>query len=173
MGWLRKALVLGLGLAGAVAGAEEWRSEPIVLIVSAEWAGPDAIDLPTLQRVYLDRQTHVAGTRTRALHLPAGSPIRAAFSRTALGRSEASLERYWIQQALLGGGLPPREVASAAAVLRRVRSEPGTIGYVALSQLKHLDATGIRTLPLTVDGRTLQAGEPGYPLRFRAPAAGP
>lgn len=170
MGGRRLIGVALLALAALEARADAARWEPIVLIVAAAWSGPDAIDLPTLRRVYLDRQTSVAGERVRALHRTSGSPIRAGFSRSALGHSEAHLERYWIEQALLGEGLPPREVASANAVLRHVRAQPGTIGYLARSELAELDPEGVRVLGLRTDDGVLRPGDPGYPLRFRAPA---
>jgi hypothetical protein len=159
-----------LALAALEARADTERWEPIVLIVAAAWSGADAIDLPSLRRIYLDRQTNVGGERVRALHRTSGSPIRAGFSRSALGHSEAHLERYWIEQALLGGGLPPREVASADSLLRHVRAQPGTIGYLARSELAGLDLAGVRVLGLQTEDGVLRAGDPEYPLRFRAPA---
>jgi hypothetical protein len=162
-----RSLATSLVLAAALAGRAEPPLEPIVLIVSAEWPGPDAIDLPTLRRVYLDRQGQVGGARARALHMPSGSPIRESFSHTVLRRSGARLERYWIEQALLGEGLPPRELASADAVLRRVRAAPDTIGYVAGGDLERLRPEGVRILAIASDGRALLPGDEAYPLHFR------
>lgn len=165
----RRSLATSLLLAVALASGAEPRLESIVLVVSAEWPGPDEIDLPTLRRVYLDRQTHISGARIRALHLPSGSPIREAFSRIVLGRSNRRLERYWIEQALIGGGLPPREVASTAAVLDRVRATPDAIGYAAGSGLEGLETQGVRILALGSGGPSLRPDDPKYPLRFRTP----
>lgn len=171
MGLRQLTMVLLLALVAPEARAEDAREEPIVLVVADAWRGPHAVDLPTLRRIYLDRQTQVGGHRVRALHRTSGSALREGFTRSALGRSESRLERYWIEQALLGGGLPPREVASAGAVLQHVKARPGTIGYLARSELSGLDLEGVRVLALESGGRVLSPGDPDYPLRFEtAPA---
>lgn len=164
----RLALLALLAWLAPEAHAEAPRWEPIVLIVATAWPGPEAIDLPTLRRVYLDRQTRIGRARVRALDRTSGSRLRSGFSRSALGWSEVRLERHWIEQALLGGGLPPREIASASGVVRRVRSQPGAIGYLARSELAQLDLEGVRVLALEGDDGTLRPGDPQYPLRFRS-----
>jgi hypothetical protein len=161
------AIGAALALAAPVGSAEAIREE-IALIAAASWEGFDQIDLPTLRRVYLGSQTRLAGRRPIALHLPSGSAAREGFSHTALGRSAEDLERHWMEQALLGGALPPREVASAEAMISAVRARRGAIGYVPVRELTDAEPRRVRVLAIVRDARAARPGDPGYPLYFPA-----
>jgi hypothetical protein len=146
-------------------GAPESRSEPLAVIVSSRWERAKAIDLRDLREVYLGSRTFLFGERVHRIDLPPGSAARAGFSRSVLQRSEDQLERYWIEQALSGGALPPRQVSTPDDVIVAVRERVGTLGYVPASALEGRDLAGVRTIPLIVQGERLFAGDPGYPVR--------
>lgn len=163
-----------VALTTALLFAENARPEPrattpIAAIVSAQWEGPDAIDLKTLRRIYLGQRTRIRGHLVRPFHLPLGSREREIFARRVLEKSSDALEHYWIRQALEGGPLPPREVSDAEAMIHAVRSSPTTLGYVALSDLEKVpDRSRIRVLRIEVGGRALATSDPDYPLHVPA-----
>ncbi|MGH0032472.1 MAG: hypothetical protein ACQGVC_21990 [Myxococcota bacterium] len=140
-------------------------AEPLAIVVSSRWQGADAIELRDLREVYLGRRTRLFGASVRRIDLAPGSAARAGFSRSVLGRSEQDLERYWIEQALSGGALPPREVATPPDAVAAAEARVGTIAYLPASSLARLDADGVRILPILVDGVATRPGAPGYPAR--------
>jgi len=130
------------------AGAESEHEAPsaLVVIVSEAWTGPDSLDRVTLRRLYLGQRTELGGKRIHPLHLPLGSPEREFFSRSLLGRTAAELEGYWIEQALQGGALPPREVEDVEALFRALRADPRAIGYARRSDASTGGSDGIRVI---------------------------
>jgi hypothetical protein len=157
-------LALALATLGLLAPAA--RSEPLAIIVSSEWRGAHAIELSDLRSVYLGRRSRLFGERVRRIDLPPGSPARAGFCASVLGRDEADLERYWIEQALSGGALPPRQLPGSRDVIATVRARRGVIGYVRASDLA--DASdGVRAIAIVVDGNATKTGDPDYPAQTR------
>jgi ABC-type phosphate transport system substrate-binding protein len=165
-------LALCVLLACIAADAPLPSREPVAVIVADDWEGFEAIDLASLRSLYLGRRTRWEGRRVRCFGLPPGSPSRSAFSNAVLGRSEEDLDRFWIEQALLGGALPPREVASPAEMIRAVRSTPGAIGYLPLESLRAAEAAGVRMLAIATDGAALAPPAPGYPIAVPVGARG-
>src|SRR5712691_9518543 len=93
-------------------------SPPLAVVVHR--ARHADLSLPDLAQVYLRRKRFWDdGTPIVPLNLPAGTPLRVAFSRTVLRRSEADLADYWNRQ-YFDGVLPPATLASTVAVLRYV-----------------------------------------------------
>lgn len=104
--------------------------------------------------------------RVHCFEPPPGTPLRRGFARLALASSERDLERYWLEQALSGGPLPPRETASEAELVRRVAARRGALGYLAWETLKRLPREGVKVIPLRHEGRRLGPDDPAYPLRI-------
>jgi ABC-type phosphate transport system substrate-binding protein len=145
-----------------------------VVIANAELAELEELTLPLLRQLYLGRRTRVEGRRIHWFELPPGSATHRAFTRLALEHSERELERYWLEQALAGGPLPPREIGSAGELVRRVAERPGALSYLEWEALGSLPKTGVKVIPLRVGERRLLPDDPAYPLRERAtPAPGP
>ena len=155
-------------LAGLLAGGShaDGVEAPLALVVSDRWQGLAEIPLPVLRQLYLGRRTRLAGRAVQCLHLPSGSAARSAFTRAVIGRSERTMERYWLRQALSGGPPPPRELEAGRA-LAWVAGEPGRLGYVVWDG-GELPA-GVRVVKLVVDGRARGPADPDYPLRLPAP----
>ncbi len=102
----------------------------LVIVTSAESPALDELDHGTLRRVYLGRQTRVRGRRVRCAALPAGSPERNRFNGWVLRLDEDALTDHWIEQALLGGALPPQEFETPEDLARHLRDHPGRVGYL-------------------------------------------
>jgi ABC-type phosphate transport system substrate-binding protein len=145
----------------------------IAVIAHAELEELEELTLPLLRQLYLGRRTRLEGRRIHWFELPPGSATHRSFVRLALAHSERDLERYWLEQALSGGPLPPREVGSAGELLRRVATRPGALSYLEWETLRTLPQTGVKVIPLRVGERRLLPDDPGYPLRDRGkPAPG-
>jgi len=126
---LGAALVLVL-LAPAASAPE---SPPLAVVVHR--TRHDELSLADLAQVYLRRKRFWDdGTPIVPLNLPAGTPLRVAFSRAVLQRSETDLADYWNRQYFYGV-LPPATLASTAAVLRYVAADPNAVGYVPLPEV--------------------------------------
>ena len=118
---LLAASLLGTGAVGAA---------EIVVIVHP------AADSPTREQladVYLGRSR---------LYTPIdqveAAPIRAEFYRRAAGRDPAQVKMTWARLVFTGKGLPPKELAGAAAVKKAVAGDPKAVGYIDHADL---DAT--------------------------------
>jgi hypothetical protein len=146
-------------------------SEAIVVIANAELAELEEATLPLLRQLFLARRTSVAGTRIHCFEPAPGTALRGAFARLVLERSERALERYWLEQALLGGPPPPREIASDAELVRRVAARRGALAYLAWESFARLPRDGVRVVPLRDGDRLLGPEDAAYPLRFGAPQA--
>ncbi len=142
-------------------------AEPLAVIVSREWAGVDTLSLATLRRLYLGRITQLAGRRVERFDLQSGSSARESFGQSVMGRSEAALREYWLEQALTGGAPPPGEFASPAALMDYVRSHAGAIGYVPYAELGGPEPGGLRVLRIRSGGARLRPTDPAYPIRQR------
>jgi len=160
--WVVTAL-LGVAFpAGAVRSADA-----IVIIANAGLGELDELTLPVLRQLYLGRRTRVAGRSIHFFEPAPGSVARRAFARLVVQLSERDLERYWLEQALSGGPLPPREIASAEELVRRVAVRQGAVAYLEWEAWQRLPQRGVKVVPLRVDGRRLLPHEPDYPLRAR------
>ena len=100
----------------------------IAVVVHADRRASLSVD--DLAQIYLRRKRFWDdGTPIVPLNLPGGTPLRVEFSRSVLRESEERLADYWNRQYFYGV-LPPATLASTAAVLRYVASDPNAIGYV-------------------------------------------
>jgi ABC-type phosphate transport system substrate-binding protein len=137
-------------------------AEPLAIITHASSRGEEISSL-ALRRAYLGKLTRLDGARLEPLHLGSGTQARRAFSLSVLGRSEEELQGYWIEQALRGGRLPPRELSSVEQLIEQVARRPGAIGYVPLSAVPG-DA-GVRVLRLRTGTRSLEPDDAAYPIQ--------
>jgi hypothetical protein len=166
----RRLCVLGVLFAATVCLADgESESGPVAVVVSAAWETPDEIPLTTLRRLYMGRLTRWAGRRIERYELAPGSPARASFASAVMGLSERELEDYWLEQALTGGAIPPREVEGVAEMELVIADRVGSIGYVPLAALASDGAHRLRVLAVRHEGRTHRPGDPDYPIRPSSP----
>lgn len=69
----------------------------------------------------------------RAVHLPAGHPVRVAFNTRVVGLTEARIQSYWAQLKFTGRGKPPLELESVEDVLEYLQKNPAVAAYVPSS----------------------------------------
>lgn len=89
-----------------------------------------------LSRLYTGRTSNFPdGNAAIPVNLADASAIRADFDEKALGRSSSQMKAYWSKLVFTGKGTPPKEVATAAEVLKLVANNPNTVGYVAATEV--------------------------------------
>lgn len=71
------------------------------------------------------------GAPIGAVDQRADAPARQHFSKHVVRRSVSAIKSYWQQRIFSGRGVPPPELSSDDAVLRYVRTHPGSVGYVS------------------------------------------
>jgi ABC-type phosphate transport system substrate-binding protein len=71
------------------------------------------------------------GTSASPVDLSKSSPVRAAFSKSVVGRPVGAIESYWQQQIFSGKDVPPSAKSSDDEVIAFVKANPGGIGYVS------------------------------------------
>lgn len=71
------------------------------------------------------------GTAAQPVDQAKGSSVRAAFSKSVLGRGVSAVESYWQQQIFSGKDVPPPTKASDDEVVAYVKANAGAIGYVS------------------------------------------
>lgn len=137
----------------------------IAVIASRQWTDAQEISLSTLRRIYLGTVTRVSGRRVERFDLRAGSATREAFSAIVLGMTGIALENYWVEQALRGGPLPPREVSDLSELIRLVSAARGRLGYAPYAELLEADRSGIRIIAIRSSGGSWLPDAPRYPIR--------
>lgn len=152
-----------------VAGAPAQRARaeeraPIAVVVHPSFDAASALTLAILRQLYLGERTRIGDTPVRCYDLAPGNPVRDVFGRRVLPAHGKALLDYWLEQALTGGRLPPREVQGEAELLARVSRDPGALGYARLAALRAAPDSPVKLMPLLVDGRVLVPGDEGYPL---------
>lgn len=143
--------------------------EPVLVVANSSWGDLREIQLATLRRIYLGDVTRLGGRRVTRVHLRSGSPARETFSVAVLGQTELRMQDYWIEQALTGGKLPPREFATSAQVLKTVSSVPGAIGYLPASEASRSALAGLRVLRVRDSNGVHAPGDTAYPIQLPEP----
>ncbi|MCB1900937.1 type 2 periplasmic-binding domain-containing protein [Cognatazoarcus halotolerans] len=102
-----------------------------IAVIVARNAHGGTVDRRELAAIF-KRKKHFwpDGTRIAPVNLPAGDPLRRAFSGAVLRNTPEELDDYWRDQ-YFHGELPPYVVASQEAMIRFVSATPGAIGYVS------------------------------------------
>ena len=84
-----------------------------------------------LRRIFIMRQTKWAdGTPIRVFVLEQRSELHQSFCKSSLGLFPYQLERQWNKLVYSGLGEAPTVVRDREAMLKRVASTPGSIGYI-------------------------------------------
>jgi ABC-type phosphate transport system substrate-binding protein len=105
-------------------------TDTVVVVVSAASAVTEISRLH-LADLYMGRTTRYPnGSPAVPIDQRTGSPVRAAFSATYLGRSEAQMKAHWSRIIFTGRGRPPTEASSDDAVRDLIAGDPRAIGYI-------------------------------------------
>ena len=89
----------------------------------------------TVQRIFTGKVIEVDGVHVTAVNHKAGA-LRDRFLQHYLNQKNDKYTAYWTVRHFIGKGIPPRELSSAAEVIRFVQATPGAIGYIDENELK-------------------------------------
>ena len=124
-------MLLLLQLLGPVVAAEA----PARIAIIVHPSRHSELSAEILGQIYLRRKRFWEdGAPIVPLNLAAGTPLRETFSRRVLGQREERLADYWNRQYFYGV-LPPSTLASTAAIVRYVASDPNALGYVPAEEV--------------------------------------
>ena len=124
-------VLLVLALLGAAAAADA----PPRIAVIVHPSRQVELSPEILGQIYLRRKRFWDdGAPMVPLNLAATTPLRDRFSRRVLAQREEWLAEYWNRQYFYGI-LPPSTLASTAAILRYVASDPNALGYVPAGEV--------------------------------------
>lgn len=159
---------IGLILALPVsASSEDSGANAIVVFASQEWTALHSISIAELRQVYLGRRRSLAGESVEAYDLPVSHPARRVLERRLLRMSEKEVRDYWIEQALTGGDLPPREGRTPEVVAEAVGARPGRLGYMDEATWARTPSEDLRMIPIRLGTSALVVGDGKYPLKMK------
>ena len=131
--------LLLLALAPAMAAAQDY-----VVIVHPDNA-VDSLSKDELSKLFFKRMTKwKTGGAVAPVDQLQGSPVRAAFSKSVLGKPVGAVVSFWQQQIFAGRDVPPVEKANDGAVVAFVKANAGAIGYVSSGSV----VAGVKVVPV-------------------------
>jgi hypothetical protein len=114
-----RARALGWAFAALLCGPAQAQ----VAVVMAP--GAASISKEQVANLYLGRSAEL-----RLFDLPEGHATRDLFYKKAAERDPAQVKAVWSRIVFSGRGMPPREMADAAAVKKAVAADPKAVGYI-------------------------------------------
>ena len=129
----------------------------LLIVVTQKASVLTDLSLRELKRLYQSEPVNGPdGSLLVPLNQAPGTPARVAFDQLVLKMSPDAMARYWIDRKIRGQTAAPRSVPSLDLLRRAVASVPGTLTYLAAS-----DVTPELKV-LTIDGK--RPTDPGYVL---------
>ena len=124
-----KKTTLGLSLALASA---LFSSSAFAVNVIVHPSNDSNLDQSTISRIFLGKaKAFPNGTSVVPFDQAEGAPATAEFNDKVLSRSGSQLKAYWSKLVFTGKGTPPEKLSGDAAVIEKVASTPGAIGYIS------------------------------------------
>jgi hypothetical protein len=112
-------------LVAVLAGPAQAIAGDIVVVMGP---GATALTKDQVANVYLGRSNDLRDLRL--VDLPDSNPTREACYKKATGRDLHEVKAMWSRITFTGQGLPPKEMADAAAVKKAVAADRKAIGYI-------------------------------------------
>lgn len=90
-----------------------------------------ALDQDAIQRIFLGKtRAFPGGSEAVPISAKEGSPEEQEFTEKVLSKSPKQLKSYWAKMVFTGKGTPPRQIDSAAEVVKLISANPNLIGFV-------------------------------------------
>jgi len=90
-----------------------------------------ALDQDAIQRIFLGKtRAFPGGGEAVAISAKEGSPEEAEFTEKVLSKSPKQLKAYWAKMVFTGKGKPPRQIDSAAEMVKLISANPNLIGFI-------------------------------------------
>lgn len=128
--FVRFAILLAMLVSGDDAPASSPKARFCVVVNAS--SDVSSLTRTELSAIFMKRKRSWANrSEIVPVDQPAKSKLRDDFSKAVHGKNSAYVIRYWQRLIFSGRSIPPRELASDAAVLEFVKETEGAIGYVA------------------------------------------
>lgn len=102
-----------------------------VVVVVSQQNPVQTLTRTQLLNIFMGRPNQLAnGKRAMPLDQAEGRPLREAFYREVLGKSNAEIKAHWSKIVFTGRGQPPRQFANDDEVKRFLAGNPDAIGYI-------------------------------------------
>jgi hypothetical protein len=128
----------------------------LVVVTGAGWAYGPSIEASTLRRLYLGKRTRLVRARIRCVDFPPGSDLHVLFREVVLRMSEDELAAHWIEQALKGDAVPPREVEEPVQLYTLLRRAPTMLGYALVDLAEGPPPDHLSVVTITSDGEPVR-----------------
>ena len=132
--WISRILpalaLAGLGVLGAHVTSVQAQEPYQIVVNAANSAG--SLSKEKLAAYFLKKETRWGdGTKVAVVDRAPGAAVRAAFSKSVLGKDVAAVKSYWQRLLFSGKETPPAELDSDREVMDFVAKSSGGIGYVS------------------------------------------
>jgi ABC-type phosphate transport system substrate-binding protein len=125
--------------------------EPLLVIVHPS-VPVTTLSAYQLEAIFTREQTHWSnGSTIIPFSFPANGEVRELFDRTVLRLDPEEVGRFWLDHRIRGLGLPPKQVPSAALMLKVVANLPGSIGYIPILRAR----PGVKVVARIAQGKVL------------------
>jgi ABC-type phosphate transport system substrate-binding protein len=133
-------MVLLAALAAAAPAATG--AEPVAVVVHPS-VPQQALDAPTLLDIYTGQvKTWGDGAPIVLVDLKNKTEVKRAFY-SFLGMTASRMKSIWMKNLLAGEGSPPESIDDEEALLQRVATTPGAMGYVSLARARQTEGVHI------------------------------
>lgn len=123
--------LVGVAIAACAAFATPAAAQDFKVIVNSANSTSD-LSAAVAAKIFLKETTKFPnGSAATPVDQGKASPVRAAFSKSVIGRPVSAVESYWQQQIFSGKEVPPAAKSSDDDVVAFVKGNPGAIGYVS------------------------------------------
>ncbi len=124
-------LLAGAAIAASAVFATPAAAQDFKVIVNSANSTSD-LTAAVAVKIFLKETTKFPnGSAATPVDQGKSSPVRAAFSKSVIGRPVSAVESYWQQQIFSGKEVPPAAKSSDDDVVAFVKGNPGAIGYVS------------------------------------------
>jgi ABC-type phosphate transport system substrate-binding protein len=128
----RPLLLVSLSAIAALALVPPGRAEEPYQVVVNAGNSTASLSKEKLAAYFLKKETRWGdGSKVAVVDRAPGAAVRAAFSKSVLGKDVAAVKSYWQRLLFSGKETPPAELDSDREVIDFVAKSPGGIGYVA------------------------------------------
>ena len=98
----------------------------------------NAIDAGAIKKIFTGKSKSFAdGSKALPITQSDGSSATDEFNQKVLNKSSSQLKAYWSKLVFTGKGIPPKDVASDADVLKLISTNPNMIGYVDVGSVNN------------------------------------
>lgn len=146
------AVLIGLAILAEFSATSQAAVEEPLLVIVHPSVPVSSLSAYELEAIFTRDQTRWGnGSTIIPFSFPAGGEVRDVFDRVILRLDAEEVGRFWLDRRIRGLGLPPKQVPSAALMVKVVANLPGSIGYVPTLRAR----SGVKVVARIAQGKVL------------------